>query len=238
MAKITTTDEIPTLLSSGLYWLDDVRRLAGVPTAVSRRFIRRYEGQRGLWGGGEQRLGRYYYATFRDLIELRYVNALHLAGVSWQRIGRTAEYAGARFRTDYPFSDRRFQTDGAEIFDRTDAGLEQVSGQGQLAIAAIIVPSLFEPLDYVGDAPARWYPAEEWGLDSVGRNVMVDPLLSFGAPVIQKRHIPTDTLYCNFLGEGRDASRVALSYEISEAAVLQAVAFELELAQRAAELSA
>ena len=230
----TTTAELPELLSAGLYWLDDVRRLAGVPTDLSRRFIRQYKGQQGLWGGGEQRAGRYYYATFRDLIELRYINALHFAGVSWQRICRTAEYAGTRFKTDYPFSDRRFQTDGAEIFDRTDAGLEHVSGKGQLAFAEIIAPSLFEPLDYVNDAPTRWYPAQDWGLDDVGKSVVVDPLRSFGAPVIHEWHIPTDTLYRNFIGERCDARLVALSYGIPEETVLQAVTFEEALAQRAA----
>ena len=190
-AAMTTTTapadaiELPDLLSAGLYWPDDVRRLAGVPVALSRRFIRDYKGRRGLWGGGQQRAGRYCYATFRDLIELRYVNAMHVAGVSWQRIYLAAEYAGARFSTDYPFSDRRFQTDGAAVFDLTDAGpdsvLESISGKGQLAFTEIIAPSLFEPLDYVNDAPARWYPAQEWGLDDVGRSVVVDPLRSFGA---------------------------------------------------------
>ena len=216
----TTATDTTELLSAGLYWLDDVRRLAGVSTELSRTFIRQYKGRRGLWGGGEQRVGRHYYATFRDMIELRYVNALHLAGVPWPRIGQTAEYAGARLGTDYPFSHRKFRTYGAEILDLTDA--------------EIIAPSLFEPLDYAGDAPARWYPAEEWGLDSVGRSVVVDPLRSFGAPVIDGWHIPTDTLYRNFVGEGCSARQVALSYDIPEAAVLEAVAFEKELARRAA----
>ena len=202
MATTMTTTDTTELLSAGLYWLDDVRRLAGVPTELSRTFVRQCKGDWGLWGGGEQRLGRYYYATFRDLIELRYVNALYRAGVSWQRIGRTAEYAGARLGTDYPFSNRQFRTDGAEIFDLTDAKLdtgpyhvidfvpERDSENGQLTFAKIITPSLYTPLDYAGDAPARWYPAEEWGLDSVGRSVVVDPLRSFGAPVIDGWHIP------------------------------------------------
>ncbi len=244
-----TTTDTTELLSAGLYWLDDVRRLAGVPTELSRTFIRQCKGRWGLWGGGEQRLGRYYYATFRDLIELRHVNALHLAGVSWQHIGRTAKYAGARLGTDYPFSHRRFRTDGAEIFDLTDTapdtgpyaifnfGPEQDAENEQLTFAEIITPSLFESLDYADDVPVRWYPAEEWGLDSVGRSVVVDPLRSFGAPVIEGWHIPTETLYRNFVGEEYSARQVALSYDISEAAVLEAVAFEKELARRAAHFA-
>lgn len=221
-------------LSAGMYWLSEVRTLAGVPTQLSRRFVRAYKAQRGLWGGADQRVGRYYYATFLDLMELRIVNAFHISGVSWHRICKTAEYACQRFETDFPFSHRRFQTDGREIFDQTSYQIEQVSGSGQLAFAQIIGPSLFEPIDYEDDAPVRWYPAEEWGLTTVGRGVIVDPLHSFGSPVVSERFIPTDTLHLNFEAEGRDASLVARSYEISEATVWSAVYFEQELARRAA----
>lgn len=232
-ADSTSPSAATDLLSSGVYWLSEVRSLAGVSPEVSRRYVRDYKGRRGLWGGGAQRLERRYYATFRDLMELRFVNAFRIAGVSWRRILRAAEYAGWRFGTDYPFSHRRFQTDGADVFDYNDSGPEQVSRTGQMAFATIIGPSLFNPVQYIDDTPARWYPAEEWGLDSVGRDVMIDPGFSFGAPVVSERRIPTDTLYRNFVAEGRSAAATARSYMISENAVGQAVAFEEELARRA-----
>ena len=112
---MTTVSASIDRLSAGMYWLSEVRNLAGVPTDLSRRFVRTYKGQRGLWGGAEQREGRYYYATFLDLMELRIVNAFHISGVPWQRICKTAEYARQRFGTDFPFSHRRFQTDGKDI---------------------------------------------------------------------------------------------------------------------------
>ncbi len=229
---MTTVSTSIDRLSAGMYWLSEVRALAGVPTALSRRFVRTYKGQKGLWGGAEQRVGRYYYATFLDLMELRIVNAFHISGVSWQRICKTAEYACHRFETDFPFSNRRFQTDGREIFDRAGNQIEQVSRDGQLAFAKIIGPSLFEPMDYEDDAPVRWYPAEEWGLETVGRNVVVDPTRSFGAPVISSRYVPTDTLYRKYIAEGMNADLVSRWYEISKDDVLHAVAFEKELANR------
>ena len=229
---MTTTSPPLDRLTNGLFWLDEVRRLTGVSTQLSRRFVQDYKGRRGLWGGGQQRLGRRYYATFPDLMELRIVNAFHSAGVSWRRIRRTAEYARERFNVDFPFSYRRFQTDGREIFVRSDDGLEKVSAKGQFAFVEIIGPSLFEPMEYVDDVPVRWFPAVEWGLKSVGREVMVDPRRSFGAPVIRERSIPTDTLHLNFIAEGREALLVARNYEISENSVWQAVHFEEELKRR------
>lgn len=233
---MTTVRNFPGRLNYGMYWLSEVRSLAGISTDLSRRFVRTYKGQRGLWGGVEQRVGRYYYATFLDLMELRIVNAFHISGVSWQRICKTAEYACQRFETDFPFSHRRFQTDGREIFDLTSDQIEQVSRDGQLAFAQIIGSSLFEPMDYMDDTPVRWYPAEEWGLKSVGRSVMVDPKRSFGSPVVGERFIPTNTLHLNFEAEGQNASLVARNYEISEETVWSAVYFEEELARRTATI--
>ena len=220
------------LLAGGCYLLRDVRRLASVPEGVSRRFVRNYKGERGLWGGGNQRLGGRYYATFRDLMELRMINAFYSVGLRWPVIVRAAIYGQERFGTDYPFSDRRFQTDGGEIFDRGIVGLEQVSGRGQLAFEQLVGPSLFVPLDYLDDAPVRWYPAEEWGNKLIGRGVVVDPRRSFGVPVVADSYVPTDTLYRNFIAEGKDAALVARSYEIPVEAVLQAVAFEEAAARR------
>ena len=160
------------------------------------------------------------------------INAFHSVGLRWPVIARAATYGQERFSTDYPFSDRRFQTDGGEIFDHSMAGLEPVSGRGQLASEQLVGPSLFVPLDYLDDAPARWYPAEEWGDELIGRGVVVDPRRSFGVPVVADWYVPTDTLYRNFIAEGKDAALVARSYEIPVGAVLQAVAFEEAAARR------
>lgn len=232
MATATRQSEFVRLIAGGCYVLRDARRLAGVPEAVSRRFVRHYKGELGLWGGGHQRLGERYYVTFRDLMELRVINAFRSVGLRWPVIVRTAVYGRDRFETDYPFSDRRFQTDGREVFEWGVAGLEQVSGSGQLAFERVVGPSLFEPLEYLDDAPVRWYPAEDWGEIGIGRSVVVDPKRSFGAPVVTDGHIPTSTLYWNFIAEGEDAELVARSYEISVDAVLRAVAFEEAAARR------
>ena len=66
------------------------------------------------------------------------------------------------------------------------------------------------------------------------RKVLIDPRFSFGAPVVSECHIPTDTLYRNFIAEGRSTAAVARSYRVSESTIWQAVAFEEELAQRSA----
>ena len=225
-------EEVLNRLIRGFYSVGEVRRLTGVAERVSRRFAKSYKGNHGLWGGQDQRLGRFMYITFRDLIELRYVNAFHTVGVSWQRIVKTAQYAQSRFESEYPFSDLRFKTDGEHIFGQSGEGLEQIYGRGQMAFAEVIGEYLFEPLDYLENEPVRWYPAEEWGMDEIGREVMVDPRFGFGAPVITEYHIPTETLYLNYKAELDNAKLVARSYDIPVESVRIAVAFQEEFATR------
>ena len=183
-------------------------------------------------GGGEQMLAGNVYLTFRDLLEIRRVSAFHSAGVTWQRIIRAARHAKLRFETDYPFSDIRFKTDGAHIFNSTGTDLEQLSRYGQLALKQVMADYLFDPVDYDDHEPVCWYPAEEWGISQVGREVLVNPRLAFGTPVITGYHIPTEVLYGNYRAESNSIESVALNYEIPLTAVECAIAFQEELLAR------
>jgi uncharacterized protein (DUF433 family) len=75
------------------------------------------------------------------------------------------------------------------------------------------------------DVPTRWWP--------LGREngVVVDPQLSFGAPVLADAGIPTRTLADVYAGEreydaGRALNRVASMYRVTPAQVERAVQFE------------
>ena len=229
---MTEPAESISRLTGGFYSVGEVRKLSGVKEPVSRRFVKSYKGKHGLWGGGEQRLAGNVFLTFRDLLEIRHVSAFHSVGVTWQRIIRTAQQARLRFETDYPFSDLRFKTDGAHIFSSTGTDLEQLSGFGQLAFKQVMGDYLFEPVDYDDFEPVCWYPAEEWGMSLVGREVIVNPKIAFGAPVVAGYNVPTEVLYLNYKAEMKDFKSVALSYEIPLTSVECAVAFQEELLAR------
>ena len=221
-------------LAVGSYSPSEVQKLAGVPVTLTRRFLSKYKSELGLWGGElghDQHLDGRWYATFQDMLELRCLRAFHDAGVSWQRIRRTAEFSRDRFDTDYPFSHRRFLTEGKGIFARTEDGLEQLSGQGEYTFEEIIGPELFDPIEFNDiDLPVRWYPAVEWGWDSNdGRAIVVDPLRSFGIPILADYGVPTNVLYDSYRAESYDAGRVARIYEVPVASVQTAVDFERHL---------
>ena len=178
------------------------------------------------------RSGGFYVLSFADLLEIRNIHSFNQSGVQIAVLAETARHARERFDTDYPFSDRRFMTDGAEVFAETAIGLEDISDRSQLAFEEIVEPSLFEPVDYDCDEPIRWYPTGEWGLGIEPKSVCLDPAYAFGAPILTEYRVRTETLKDSYLAEGCDIQVAASTYDVSIAAVKHALEFEREKERR------
>ncbi len=166
---------------------------------------------------------------FKDLIELRFVQAFRSEGVSMHVIRRTLEVARERFSSQYPFTCKRFRTDGKRIFmevieETGDESLVDVERQ-QNVIQKVIGPSLREgiELDMQGEA-MRWFPVKN------SRSVVFDPARKFGQPILTDFDIPTVAIADAVKAEGGNDRRVAKLYEIPLTAVRRAVEFESKVA--------
>lgn len=62
------------------------------------------------------------------------------------------------------------------------------------------------------------------------QNVIIDPRIAFGRPVIAPRFVPTESLFALWKAEGGNYRVVADWYHISREAAEEAVEFELRLA--------
>jgi uncharacterized protein (DUF433 family) len=165
---------------------------------------------------------------FKDLIELRFVHAFRDEGVSLQVIRRTLEVARERLSAPYPFTCKKFRTDGKRIFmevieETGDESLVDVEKQ-QNVIQKVIGPSLREgvELDVQGEA-ARWFPLKN------SKAIVFDPSRKFGQPILADYDIPTIAIIDAVKAEG-DEKRVARLYEIPAAAVRKAIEFESRVA--------
>lgn len=166
---------------------------------------------------------------FRDLIELRFICAFRSVGVSLQTIRLAQQNAREIFENPFPFSARRFRTDGRTIF------LEALQSSGesqfidltkkQYAFEKIISASLYEGLEFnSGETQAvRWYPLAR------STAVKLDPEICFGKAVVTDGSVPTAVLANAVKVEG-DAARVAKIFEVPPAAVRAAVRYEQQLA--------
>jgi uncharacterized protein (DUF433 family)/DNA-binding transcriptional MerR regulator len=156
--------------------------------------------------------------SFLELMELRVVKALIDKGVSLQHIRAAARLASERFNTEHPFASRRVFTDGRAIFSAisADEAAPDVVKWRRAEIDQLVAGGIFETFlqeiqfDPQTSLAYRWWP--------LGRNepIILDPKISFGAPVVEGTAVRTTTV-----------ARMATHLSVEEAAV----AYELQLRQ-------
>jgi len=225
-----------SLLGQGVYSVQEAARITHVPAPRIRRWLAGYTFKSGgtvrssppLWQ--RQIVSDDSVAlSFRDLLEIRFVDAFLRHGVRLPVIRTAAEKAAEIIGDSHPFSTKQFKTDGRSIF----AEIVQTSGEqslldltkSQYAFKSVMEPFLFEGLEFPesGNQPLRWWPL---GQD---HRVVIDPERSFGQPIVAPESVPTAVLAHAFRAEG-SIDAVAQWYEVDPRSVRDAVDFENTLA--------
>lgn len=217
-----------SLIGAGVYPISEVHRLTFISKSRVNRFVKKYKGVGGLWGGKAEKLGAMHYLTFNDMMELRVINAFLDKGVGWRVICRMAEYARERFGTDYPLSHQRFPKDGRRLYARALESLGVAPAADWDAIDKTLSNGIIESLEYESKMPVRWYPVKN------SRRIMIDGRYAFGAPALTQFGVPTQVLYKSYLADNRNAPFVASIYRVTEDGVKSAVKFERALLRRLA----
>jgi uncharacterized protein (DUF433 family) len=152
-------------------------------------------------------------------------------GVSLETTRRASAAAADRFATDYPFSVKRFDTDGRTIFatlidEETDSVMVEDLRHGQYVFEKITKP-FFRKLEFRGaQEVSRFWPMEKRG------RVVLDPTRQFGRPIDAETGVPTQAIYdAGRAGKGQDPKEVARWFNIPLSAVQAAVAFEQSLVE-------
>jgi uncharacterized protein (DUF433 family) len=220
-------------LGIGYYTVPEAARLLQMSSRTIGRWLGGYsyldQGHRThmapLWTPQLPRLNGHLELGFRDLIELRFVNAFVKAGLGLNTIRRCLDYARECVNDERPFSTRRFRTDGRTIFLDT---LNQC-GDNELLdlkqhqyVLARVIQSSFKDLDIDSATVTRWRPFNGKG------SIVVDPRRAFGQPIAARTGVPTATLADAVQAEG-SIDRVVHLFEIPRDIVRDAVNFEKRL---------
>jgi DNA-binding transcriptional MerR regulator len=229
-------------LGQGLYTIPEASRLTRIPVDTVRRWILGYSyrlsprSRKSLRGRASKppvvvpslpRLGQSVALSFLELMELHVVKALKERGVSLQRIRRASEEAREVSDTPYPFAWKPIFTDGRDVFMKLEAGAEldrilQLGSGGQWVLEPVLRSFLkrieFDPSTKLAK---RWWP--------LGRSagILVDPAVSFGAPILETAGICTVVLWEATRQEPIDA--VAKWYQIEASLVTTAIRFEASI---------
>lgn len=221
----------------GIYTVPEATSLTGVSSARIKRWISGYnfktiKGEKHhsnpVWKSDLEPMDGTVALSFRDLIEIRFVDSFLKAGVSWKELRAAASKASDLLNNPHPFSTYKFKTDGRTIFAEIGESLQQSKllelTKNQYAFRQVIAPSLFEGLEYQANELRRWRPKQ-------GNNLVVlDPRRSFGQPITDRNSVPTRILAAAVAAEGRDSEKdVARWYDVTVKEVHAAVTFEKSL---------
>jgi len=168
-----------------------------------------------------------HYASFLDLVDLLFVKRFLDYGLSLQKLRKALEEAKEILGTEH-FARQSFFTDGKNIClqvkEKGNAILELLSG-GQWVISDLI-KKLAHQIDFdeSTEFARRWFPIKG------SRLVVLDPLISFGRPIIAEKGITTENVYDLFIAEGETIHPVCGWLDLKPEEVEAAVKFERYLA--------
>lgn len=225
------------LIGIGLYTFQEASKLTHATPQELRRWLRGYTHK--AYHSNKHVINSPLWETelaeadidgisFHDLLEVRFVKAFLKHGVSLQTIRVASQQARLLFNHPYPFTCRRFQTDGRTIF----ATAMETSGESQLldlpkrqfAFTKIIEPSLYRGIEFGNDELAsQWYPMAQ------SKAVVLNPAIAFGKPIVTHGSVRTSILYDAFKVE-KNKQYVAKIYEVPISSVEAAIRFEEQLA--------
>lgn len=228
----------------GIYARADAARLLGMTPGRLRRWVGGYTyWLRETSAGQRQRrrqrpvvhtelptIGSAVALSFLELMELRVVKALVDEGVSLQHVRAAARLAAERFHTHHPFASSRVFTDGRHIFSAVtdEVYTPDVVKWTRDAIDQVVAGPVFDQFLHEIDFDPSTALAQRWW--PLGRDtpIVLDPAISFGAPVVVGTGVRTATVAR--LARGSSIRDAAVAYEIELGQARAAVEFEQTLA--------
>jgi uncharacterized protein (DUF433 family) len=224
----------PSLLN--LYTVPEAARLTRVSAGKIRRWLKGYQFRSGdsvhhsdpVWQGELEPMQNKLALSFRDLLELRFVDAFIRAGVSWRTMRRAHSRAQKELNTTHPFCSNRVATDGKNILlrqgeeDGDEALVDLITNQREFRR---VVQEFLKELEFSG-SDIIWWPLGKQ------REIVLDPKRNFGQPTVVRSGVPSQILARSVRANGSQ-DLVARWYEVRPEEIRDAVEFEESLPRAA-----
>ncbi len=170
--------------------------------------------------------------SFLDLMELRFIAFFRNQGVSMPTLRRAAERARNDWQVQHPLAlaSSKYVTDRKKVIARSaeetgdERAWDMATGQHEMWV------TIEQTIEKGVEFDPNTYLAKFWA-PSPGEfpNVLIDPRVAFGRPVVKGTSVPTRTLYRQWQAEGHK-TKVAKWFDVPEDAVETAISYELRTA--------
>lgn len=215
-------------LLSGFFSVSEAARLVGVSPTLVRGWLNGYSNS-ALGPVVSRDFSGTRTVSFLDLIELRFIAIFRSQQVSMRTLRNAAAKAREDWGVSHPLalSSEKYVTDRRNIFARSaEESDDQVTwdlATGQLEMWVTIENTIekgveFDPQTYLA---RLWRPREGDFPD-----VIIDPKIAFGSPVISGTKVPTSVLFKQWKADGNKEA-VARWFDVSTDTVATAIEYEL-----------
>jgi uncharacterized protein (DUF433 family) len=136
------------------------------------------------------------YLSFYNLVEAHILSSIRRQhGLSLQSIRAAIQYVRLGLKVERPLIEKKFATDGVDLFSDHLGLLLNCSRHGQQAIKPVMELYLKQVEWDTEGAPIRLFPLSDAARSKGGQSlIVVSPTLAFGRPVISGSGVPVEEL--------------------------------------------
>jgi uncharacterized protein (DUF433 family) len=164
--------------------------------------------------------------SFVNLVEAYVLDALrNTYTVPMGSIRKALRYLQKQIPSAHPLADRDFQTDGLSLFVEHCEELINVSKEGQITMRRVIQDYLQRIVRDTSGIPIKLYPFTRKKALDEPKDIILDPRIAFGRPILEVRGVPTAVLFERFMA-GDSLETIAHDYEIPKEKVEEALRCE------------
>lgn len=165
--------------------------------------------------------------SFINLVEAHVLDAIRRKHeIPLKKIRSALNYLRKNLGSKHPLADQRMETDGRDLFVQKFGQLINISQEGQLAIRQLLEAHLERIERDVSGAVLRLYPFTRKREVSEPKYIVMDPLVSFGRPVLAGSGIPTSVIADRYKA-GESMDQLASDYGRARSEIEEAIRCEL-----------
>ena len=167
----------------------------------------------------------------RQLSFIKLVEAFVLAGIRREheiplpKVRKAVDYLRRTFSTRRPLADEQFETDGVDLFVEKMGAIIGATQEGQIQLREVIRDRLERVRRDPKGVPEKIVLFRAAGNRSESADVVIDPRLSFGRPVLDGLGVRTAVLAERF-DAGDDIDLLAREYAVPPEAIQNAIRCE------------
>ena len=128
---------------------------------------------------------------------------------------------------EHPLLDHSLQTNNIDLFVNHASQLLNISRDGQVAMRGEFEQALARIERDNKGSPIRLFPYSRTSHSAIDqpKDIVIDPRISFGRPILTSAAIPTEVIADRFLA-GDSPTEMAKDYRVDEKEIEEAIRFE------------